>query len=307
MKVVFMGTPQAAVPSLRRLIEDGHEIVAVYCQPDRPSGRGNKITYSPVKELALDRGLDIVQPTTLRSEEEASRFASLGAGVAVVIAYGRILPESFLTAFRYGAVNVHFSLLPKYRGAAPANWAIVNQEKITGVTTMKMDAGLDTGPILLQSETDIGERETAPELTARLAAMGADLIAETLNRIDAIEPTAQDDSEASLAPILKREDGLIDWTMAASGIEARIRGFQPFPGTYTLFRNERLTLWSGNIEVAVSAPGSVTEAARDRLVIACGSETALRIEELQLAGKRVMSTRDFLNGVKVAVGEKFGE
>ena len=210
-----MGTPKAAVPSLDRLILDGHDVIAVYCQPDRPSGRGNKVTYSPVKQCALDNGLTVLQLSKIRNEEAIELFRSHNADAAVVVAYGRILPDEFLNAFPYGAVNVHFSLLPKYRGAAPVNWAIVNGESETGVTTMLMDSGLDTGPILLQSSTSIKEDETAVELTERLALVGADLLSETLSNIETIEPQRQNDEFATLAPILKRENGAIDWTLTS--------------------------------------------------------------------------------------------
>ncbi|MEQ1646360.1 MAG: methionyl-tRNA formyltransferase, partial [Pyrinomonadaceae bacterium] len=232
MKIVFMGTPQAAVPSLARIIADGHEIVAVYSQPDRPSGRGNKITYSPVKQCAIDHGITVQQPVKVRTHEALELFSSHNADVAVVVAFGRILPETFLTAFPRGAINVHFSLLPKYRGAAPVNWAIVNGEKETGVTTMQMDVGLDTGAMLLQRATPIGERENSLELMERLSFVGAELLSETLARLDSLTPIQQDHNAATLAPIMKREDGVIEWNMAASEIVNRVRGFQPFPSSF---------------------------------------------------------------------------
>src|SRR5215218_3313979 len=202
MKIVFMGTPAAAATSLQRVIEDGHEIAAVYTQPDRPSGRGNKIVFSPVKEVAIAAGLPVLQPLKIKTAEAANEFRGFGADVAVVVAYGRILPESFLTAFPHGAVNVHFSLLPKYRGAAPVNWAIVNGEKESGVTTMKMDVGLDTGPTLLQEATEIREGENAVELMTRLGELGAELLSRTLSGIDELVPKPQDDSLATIAPIM---------------------------------------------------------------------------------------------------------
>ena len=203
-----MGTPAASVPSLQRLLTEGHDVAAVYTQPDRPSGRGNKIKFSPVKQFAIDNGLSVLQPFKVRTAEALAEFKSLKADAAVVVAYGRILPETFLGAFPNGAINVHFSLLPKYRGAAPVNWAIVNGETQTGVTTMRMDAGLDTGPILLQRATDIGADETAIELLERLASFGADLLSETLLRLHEIEPRQQDHAAASLAPLMTRDDGL---------------------------------------------------------------------------------------------------
>ena len=303
-----MGTPQAAATSLERLIADGHEIVGVYTQPDRPAGRGKKIVFSPVKELALDRGLKVFQPTKIKIDEALNEFESLGADVAVVVAYGRILPDGFLNAFDQGAINVHFSLLPKYRGAAPVNWAIVNGETETGVTTMKMDSGLDTGGILKQRSTDIGDSEDAIELMQRLAVLGADLLSETLRDLSSIEPRGQNDSEASIAPILRKEDGQIDWSMDAVGIERRVRGFRPFPTSYTFFGNGRLTIWKA---VSSASPGqgrvgTVGAASGDSLIVSCGQGTSLSIMEIQPEGKRRMRVRDFLNGSKLRVGDVFG-
>src|SRR5229473_5496446 len=206
MRIVFMGTPESAVPSLRRLLDDGHEIVAVWTQPDRPAGRGNKLHQSAVKDFASQRNLTIHQPFKIKTEEAKALFSSHNADAAIVVAYGRILPAEFLRVPRLGCINVHFSLLPKYRGAAPVNWAIVNGEKRTGVTTMFIEEQLDSGPILLQRETEIGAEETAPQLMKRLAGMGAELLSETLSQLNTITPRAQRDEEATLAPILRRKD-----------------------------------------------------------------------------------------------------
>lgn len=302
-----MGTPAAAAVSLQRLIDDGHEIAAVYTQPDRPSGRGNKITFSPVKQLAVDRGIAVFQPTKIRTEEATAEFRSFNADIAVVVAYGRILPDAFLNAFPNGAVNVHFSLLPRYRGAAPVNWAIVNGEGVTGVTTMKMDSGLDTGDILLQQETPIAEDETSISLMARLAEIGAELLSETLRNFGSIEPREQDHSAATLAPIMKKEDGRFEWTLPAESIARMVRGFQPFPTTYTSFDDRKLTIWNAQaISVSSAAdPGTVISAQGDEFIVACGEGSALKILELQLEGKRRMSVRDFLNGTKITSGDRF--
>src|ERR1043165_1936660 len=225
MRIVFMGTPQAAVPTLRQCVADGHEVVGVWTQPDRPSGRGNKVSFSPVKEFAVSQGLSVFQPARIKNDEAKQLFSSHDADVAVVVAYGRILPEEFLRAPRRGCINVHFSLLPLYRGAAPANWAIVNGETETGVTTMFIEPTLDTGPILMQSKTEIGDSETAPELMRRLSEIGAGLLSETLARLDDLTPRPQRDQDATFAPVLKKEDGLIDWTLDAAAIERRVRGF----------------------------------------------------------------------------------
>ena len=259
-----MGTPQAAVPSLERILIDGHEVVAVYTQPDKPSGRGNKITFSPVKELALARGLAVFQPQRIKPPEALEQFQSHRADVAVVVAYGRILPATFLNAFSNGAINVHFSLLPKYRGAAPVNWAIVNGETETGVTTMKMDEGLDTGDILLQRSTAIGSDETAIALMERLSVVGAELLYETLRELDSLKPVKQDTDLASLAPIMKKEDGLIDWKSSATEIADRVRGFQPFPTAYTYFQSKRLTLWQAGATESASDSFSLGEVVEER-------------------------------------------
>ncbi|HEY0048593.1 MAG TPA: methionyl-tRNA formyltransferase [Pyrinomonadaceae bacterium] len=309
MKIVFMGTPQAAVASLERILRDGHEIVAVYTQPDRPAGRGNKLNASPVKEFAAQNNLQIYQPTKIKTPEALETFKSHAAEVAVVVAYGRILPESFLRAFPKGAINVHFSLLPKYRGAAPVNWAIVNGEKTTGVTTMQMDAGLDTGGILLQRRIEIGETETAVELMRKLSVIGADLLSETLAMFDELTPQAQAEAQASFAPIMKKEDGLISWMLSAPEIADRARGFQPFPTAFTFYKEKKLTIWKcqpSNASHQLKTVGEILEAKGDRLLVFCGGDTVLQIEELQIEGKRRMTTRDFLNGVKLQAGEILG-
>lgn len=310
MKIVFMGTPLAAVPTLEQILDDGHEVVAVYTQPDRPKGRGNKLTAPPVKEFALENNLQVLQPTKIKTAEAAETFESHNADLAVVVAYGRILPESFLNAFPHGCVNVHFSLLPKYRGAAPVNWAIVNGEKTTGITTMKMDAGLDTGDILLQSETKIGENEDAIELMARMSFKGAKLLSETLKNFENIKPQKQNESEASYAPILSKEDGKIFWDSRAATIRNHVRGFQPFPTAFTAFQNKRFTIWAvETIDFSFHAEtkeGTILKAEKDELIVACGANTALKLTEVQIEGKRRMNVRDFLNGQKVEEGEVLG-
>jgi methionyl-tRNA formyltransferase len=309
MRIVFMGTPRAAADSLKRLLRDGHEIAAVYTQPDRPAGRGNRIAFSPVKEVAVAERLPIFQPLKIKTPEALNVFTSHAADVVVVVAYGRILPDAFLKAFPKGAINVHFSLLPKYRGAAPVNWAIVNGEAETGVTTMQMDAGLDTGPILLQRKTAIQPAETAIDLMTRLADMGAELISETLQRIHEIIPTAQEDQLATYAPIMRREDGLVDWGMPARDIALRIRGFQPFPTTFTYAGRVKLTLWSAEPAPERSeteVPGRIIAARGDNLIVACGNASRLEIQELQPEGKRRMAVRDFLNGFVLKEGDLLG-
>lgn len=306
MRLVFMGTPEGAVPTLRRCLDDGHDVVAVWTQPDRPAGRGNKLHEPPVKQFARERGLTVHQPLKIKTEEARELFVSHDADVGVVVAYGRILPATFLRAPRRGCVNVHFSLLPKYRGAAPVNWAIVRGENETGVTTMMIDEGLDTGAILLQRATQIGGDETAPELLARLSEAGAELLGETLARLGEIEPRPQREDEATHAPILKRDDGLIDWDMSAEEIGRRVRGFQPFPNSYTSFRGQRLVVWGAHAAREVASSGSrgeIMTARGDELIVACGGGSALRLSEVQAEGKRRMSARDFLNGLRARAGE----
>src|SRR6476659_1711140 len=284
MRIVFMGTPESAVPSLQRLLTDGHQVVAVWTQPDKPSGRGDKMHSPAVKKFALEHNLPIEQPGKIKTTEAKQLFASHDADVAVVVAYGRILPLEFLRAPRRGCINVHFSLLPLYRGAAPANWAIVNGETETGVTTMFIEPALDTGPILLQSKTPIGENETAPELMQRLAEIGAELLGETLAQLDDLTPRPQHDADATFAPVLKKEDGLIDWSQSAFEIERRIRGFQPWPNAYTKFDSKSLILWEAQPSISVTADipnGEVIVAQKDELVVQCGEGTSLHVLEVQ--------------------------
>lgn len=305
MRIVFMGTPESAVPSLRQCLADGHDIVAVWTQPDKPVGRHQTLHASPVKEFALKQKLPVHQPAKIKTDEAKALFASHAADVAVVVAYGRILPAEFLSAPREGCVNVHFSLLPKYRGAAPVNWAIVNGEQETGVTTMRVVEELDAGPILLQRSTEIDNNETAPELMNRLAEIGADLLSETLGRLREIQGREQKESEVTFAPILKRENGLIDWSMDAHAVERRVRGFQPWPNAHTLLESKRLIVWTAKAEDVDNDSaecGKIEVVHGDNLIVACGAGTHLRISELQLEGKRRMTSREFINGSHIRSG-----
>jgi methionyl-tRNA formyltransferase len=304
-----MGTPEAAVPTLRRCLEDGHEVVAVWTQPDKPAGRGHKVTFSPVKEFALAHDLPVFQPARIKNDEAKKLFSSHDADVAVVVAYGRILPEEFLRAPRRGCINVHFSLLPLYRGAAPANWAIINGETETGVTTMFIEPTLDTGPILLQRKTPIGDQETAPELMERLSHIGAELLSETLMQLNDLTPRPQRDAGATFAPILKKEDGLIDWSQTATAIERLVRGLQPWPNAYTKLHSKRLTIWRAErIEMypRYCTAGAVVHAFGDLLVVGCGENTLLALIEVQPEGRKRMSARDLRNGMHLKAGDRFG-
>jgi methionyl-tRNA formyltransferase len=309
MRIVFMGTPQAAVPTLKRLIADGHEIVAVWTQPDKPSGRGNRISAGPIKKLALAHGLTVYQPSKIKTDESKALFASHHADVAVVVAYGKILPAEFLVAPKRGCINVHFSLLPLYRGAAPVNWALIKGEERTGVTTMFIEEALDSGPVLLQRATPIGETETAPDLMRRLAEMGAELLSETLAQLDEITPRPQHDRDATFAPLLRKEHGLIDWSKNAYVVERTIRGLQPWPNAYTYNQTHRLIVWRAKAEpsdLSNAVPGEVITSHGDDLVVKCGAGTVLRLTEVQPASKRRMNVREFINGAYLKVGDRLG-
>ena len=305
-----MGTPEFSVPSFERLILDRHEIPAVFTQPDKPAGRGRHLHESPVKALALKHGLPVHQPAKIRINEEVlAIFEGISPDACVVVAYGKILPSWMLAIPRLGCINVHASMLPKYRGAAPINWAIANGEHETGVTIMQMDAGMDTGPILAQHSIPIGDIETAPELSLRLAELGAELLSKTLSRLERgdLRSRPQDDHEASYAPILKREDGLIDWGMKASTIANRVRAFQPWPGTYTHFRRARLMIWRAGlaaVKVGAEEPGTVLGIDSSSITIACADSTSLAIEELQIEGRRRISAREFASGAHLKPGDR---
>jgi methionyl-tRNA formyltransferase len=310
MRIVFMGTPESAVPSLRRLLDGGYEIVAVWTQPDRPVGRHQTLHASPIKEFALANQLPVYQPAKIKNDEAKNLFASHNADVAIVVAYGKILPLEFLNAPRQGCINIHFSLLPKYRGAAPVNWAIVNGEQETGVTTMRIVEELDAGPILLQKATRIQPAETATELIGRLAVMGAEVLGETLRNLKDIEPKPQVNEEATFAPMLKREDGLIDWSMDAFAIERRVRGFRPWPNAWTTFHSHRLIIWGaspGNTRDSSTKAGEILKADGDDLIISSGDSTVLNLSEVQVEGSRRLSARDFINGMRPKVGEALGK
>ena len=304
MRLVFLGTPEFAVPSLERVLEAGHQILAVVTQPDRPQGRGHALAAPPVKEAALRLGLPVHQPERIRAPEVAGFLAALQPDAMVVVGYGKIIPQSMLDIPPLGIFNLHASLLPKYRGAAPIQWAIANGETRTGVTTMRIDAGLDTGGILLQAETAIGPEETALELSARLAPLGADLLVETLARLQdgTLEPVPQDSAQASFAPVLRKEDGWIDWTSAAVQIHNCIRAFVPWPGSTTRFRGHPMRIWSARVSGPLAGICGSLHPDKGRLFASCGAGS-LELLELQLEGKRRMSAADFLNGHQVGENE----
>jgi len=304
MRLVYLGTPSFAVPTLERIAGAGHEVLAVFTQPDRPKGRGQKDAMSPVKEAALRLGLRVEQPERVRRPEVVEQLRVMAPEAMVVVGYGQIIPQSILDIPPRGIINVHASLLPKYRGAAPIQWAIARGERTTGVTTMKIDAGLDTGAMLLKWETEIGGEETAVELGARLAVAGADLLQRTLEKLPTIVPEAQDNSQATLAPILKREDGHIDWKMPAREILNRARGFQPWPGAYGFLRGQRFHVWRGAAADKELAPGALMADGK-RLFAGCGGG-AIELVEIQLEGKKRMAAAAFLNGFSIEAGEVLG-
>jgi methionyl-tRNA formyltransferase len=313
LRIVFCGTPSFAVPSLRHLIaQPEFEIAGVITQPDRPRGRGQLTASSAVKDVALEAGLAVYQPKKIRSESAHDYFRRVAPDCAVIIAYGQIIPASLIEIPRLGWINLHGSLLPKYRGAAPVAWAVLNGESRTGLTTMRIDAGLDTGPLLLRAETEIGADETAAELSARLAEIGAPLIARTLRGLanGEITPAAQDSSQATYARPLKKEDGRIDWRQPAGAIYNRIRGLEPWPGAFTEFRGQKCAIWGRPKELAEPSalpegPGTLVVRGSD-LFAECGGRTTLRIEFAQLEGRKRVTAREFVSGARLASSERFG-
>jgi methionyl-tRNA formyltransferase len=308
LNLVFCGTPAFAVPTLEKLLQAGFNIPLIVTQPDRPKGRGLELVSSPIKQRALESKLSIVQPERIKNNEEfRTQLARARPDAIIVVGYGRIIPQWMLDLPPLGNINLHASPLPKYRGAAPIQWAIARGESITGVTTMKIDAGLDTGDILLQREISIAPDDTAETLSPKLAALGAELTVETLRGLQAgsIHPRPQDSSQASLAPILKKEDGIIDFSRPAAEILNRLRGFQPWPGAYLKFRSKTLQIRRASAVTGVLAPAELAVEG-DRFLVGCGQGTTIEIFELQLEGKKRSSAADFIRGYRPRSGEKLG-
>lgn len=308
-RIVFFGTPSFAVPALEALIRTGEQVVAVVTQPDRGKGRGRRILPSPVKEAALRHGIAVLQPETMKDPAFETVLRNLRAEFFIVVAFGRILPKSMLAIPIRGAINVHASLLPRYRGASPIAWVLLKGETKTGVTTMLMDEGMDSGPILLQKEVDIEEKETAETLHDKLASLGAELLVETIEgmRRGVLSPLAQDHSQATYAPPLTKEDGQIDWTMEAREIDRKVRAFCPWPGAFTHWKGQLLKICRGSIEKGEhrAIPGTVVWVASTFVEVAT-SKDRYRIEEVQLEGKRRMGVREFLCGHPISVGTVLG-
>lgn len=330
MTLIFCGTPRFAVPTLERILAERFEVELVVTNPDEPSGRGYELQPPPVKEVASRAGLRVYQPGKLKDPATVEFLSQYHPDAIVVVAYGHIIPKWMIDLPRHGCINLHASLLPKYRGAAPIQWALIRGEAVTGVTTMRIDPGLDTGDILLQRELEIRDEDTSETLFEALSAMGAELMVETLRGLERgdLVPRPQDNSQATLAPMLKKEDGRIDWTLRAEEIWGRVRGLGPWPGAYTTFRGQNLHIWVAGRPAAQSAvpetgasdalraagkpapaagsrlePGTLL-AEHGKLLVACGQGTLLEVRELQREGRKRLSARDFLNGVHLTPGEK---
>ena len=334
MRVVFLGTPPFAVPSLEALLAAGHEVLAVFTQPDRPKGRSQSLTASAVKHAALARQIPVFQPERIRRPESVEQLREYHPDLAVVVGYGQIIPQSIIDIPPHGILNVHASLLPKYRGAAPIQWAIANGETETGVTIMRIDAGLDTGDMLRKVVTPISPVETAPVLSQRLATLGAAALIETLRDVELglAKPEKQNSAEATLAPMLKKEDGLADWSLPAAALYNRWRGFHPWPGLHTTLRGQSLQIWRAQPGggIAETAPGAIRDAApgsiedappgsiadappgairilKKRVFAVCGDGATLELLDLQLAGKKRMPVEPFLNGYHLTEKDTFGD
>ncbi|MGA9885672.1 MAG: methionyl-tRNA formyltransferase [Candidatus Acidiferrales bacterium] len=327
LRIVFCGTPAFAVPSLRHLkAQSDFEILGVVTQPDRPRGRGQELAFPATKTAALELDLDVYQPEKIKSREALDYFLRLAPDAVVIIAYGQIIPQRLIDIPRLGWINLHASLLPKYRGAAPINWAIVNGEAHTGLTTMQIDAGLDTGAILLRHETEMGRDETAPELAARLAEAGAPLMAQTLRKLDVCEitPAPQDNSGATYAPPLRKNDGRIDWSQSKQEIYNRIRGLDPWPGAFTTFRGKTCRIWGRPLSAAdfphshgvlrsVAArpstpfsPSGTIHALNSLIFICCDETEALLLTFVQLEGRKRLTAQEFANGARLTPSDRFG-
>ena len=305
LRVIFFGTPDFAVPSLRALLDGGEEIVGVVCQPDKPAGRGHKLVAPPVKRLAIESGVVVLQPPTLRTPQALAALSQLAPDLIVVAAYGKILPPDVLTLPRLGCINVHASLLPKYRGAAPIQWGILRGDTVTGITIMQMNEGMDTGDVLLQRETPIGDDETYGELQTRLAHLGAAALMQAMELLKRgeLRGRAQDSAAATLAPMIKKEDGRIDWRRPALELARWVRAYNPWPSAHTTLDGTRLKIHRARAVGAVVGPPGTVHVTASTIVVACGSG-ALQLDQLQLAGRKSLSAADFVRGVRITDGTK---
>jgi len=311
MKVVFFGSPSAALPSLEGLIRAGHHVELVVTQPDRPAGRGRRTTPSEVKKAAVEKGLPVLEPSRIRKDETAAeRIRSADADVNVVVAYGQIIPDAIIYAPRHRSLNVHFSLLPRYRGAAPVQWTILNGDTETGVSIIELNDRMDEGDILAWTKVPVLSGETADELEARLASLGAELLIASLERIEDLPHVPQDHGRATLAPKIRKEDGRIDWGRTAEAVDRQVRALASNPGVYTFLRGRRLLVHRGRAMADGSpsaAPGTVLGAGPEGLFIACGEGTSYLVERVQAEGRAVLSARAFSLGTRIEVGDRLGE
>ncbi len=307
MKVVFMGTPEFSVPCLERLISDGHEVAAVYTQPDKPKGRGHHMMPPPVKETAMKYDIPVYQPQKLRTSDAFDVLSEINPDIIIVVAYGQILPKNILDIPKYGCVNIHASLLPKYRGAAPIQWSVVNGESVSGVTSMQMDVGLDTGDMLLKAETPIGKDETAGELHDKLSVMGAQVMSDTINAIEKgeIVPEKQDDELSNYAPMLTKELCPVDWNLTADEVHNKVRGLSPWPVATTAIGDKLFKIHKTTLVGAVKGKAGEIVQSNKRLIVACGDGNGVEIITLQTQGKKAMSAAEFLRGNAIPVGECF--
>jgi len=307
LRIIFMGTPEFAVPSLNALIDSGEDVVAIVTQPDKPKGRGKKITLPPVRKTALTHNIPVFQPDKIKDESFITAIKKLCPDIIVVVAYGNILPKAILNIPSKGCINVHASLLPKYRGAAPVNWAIINGETETGITTMLMDEGMDTGDMLLTEKVEIKNDDTASSLHDRLKYIGANLLLKTINGIksETIKPIPQDNLQATYAPMLKKEDGRIDWTMKAGEIQNLTRGLNPWPGAYTRWNGKQIKIFKAEVGTEVKEePGTVINVSTEGIIVATGRGILL-IKELQTENKNRMQASEFIKGYRIVKGQIF--
>lgn len=309
MKIAFMGTPDFAVPCLERLISSKHEIVGVFCQPDKPKGRTQELSMPPTKEIALKNNIPVFQPKTLKNSAGVEILKQITPDLVIVVAYGKILPEDFLSFPKYGCINIHGSLLPKYRGASPIQWTVLNGDSEAGVTSMQMDAGLDTGDMLLTGKVPVGENETSLELFDKLSGVGADVMEETIEKLEKgeLKPIKQDESKATYVGMLSKEMSAVDFTQSALQVHNKIRGLYSWPGASTVLSGKILKLHKAHLcdKKGNNIPGCVVES-DDRLVVCCGDNNCIELLEIQLEGKRKMNSADFLRGRKIETGTILG-
>ncbi len=304
-----MGTPEFAVPCLKALIDSGYDVCGVLTQPDKPQGRGHKLTPPPVKVLAQENNIEVFQPQTLKNFEFKEQLESLAPEMIVVVAYGKILPEYILNFPKYGCINIHASLLPKYRGAGPIQWSVVNCEEKTGITSMLMEKGLDTGDMLLKAETDIGEYETAGELHDRLMVMGAEILLKTVKKAESgeLNPIPQNDDESTYAPMISKETARLDWSRSAKEVMGLILGMNPWPVAHTLYKGESLKIYKAQIfGKGKGKKGQIVNVSANGIEVVCGDGFKILVTEVQFAGSKRMSVRDYLNGHTIEVGEILG-